>query len=129
MVIKVTVKKILNHLLGIYYTFSYFNKIKKVGNFLDNPKLFTDKSKLEIIQNYCYYKYLYEKNNNKKNNKEELNLMSFKEEYNYLINKFKNNANTVKINNNINNLKTDLSKNKEKNDFFQKRGKEQVQKN
>ena len=104
-----------------FYSFSYLNKIKNDGNLLDNPKLFTDKSKLEILQNYCYYKYLYE-NNNKGKDIEELNLLSFEEEYNYLINKFKNNDNKVEINNN-NNLLTDESNNTEKNDFLSKKRK------
>ena len=74
------------------FTFSYLKRISNPGKLLDNPLLFTQKEKLEILQKYCFYKFKYE---HTAGNINDLNkYKSFEEEYNFLINYYNENEKT-----------------------------------
>ena len=78
-----------------YYTSVYLQRLKNIGNLLDHPELFYNKDKLEILQKYVFYKYLYENNSGKikgkKEEKEKYQTLNFENELDYLTKFFLNN--------------------------------------
>lgn len=77
---------------AVYYTSVYLQCLKNIGNLLDHPELFYNKDKLEILQKYVFYKYLYENKSEKiegKNEEEEkYQTLNFENELEYLTNFF-----------------------------------------
>ena len=50
-----------------YYTMTLLSLIKHCGKLINSPELFYNKDNLEKLQKYVYYKYIYEKNAESKN--------------------------------------------------------------
>ena len=84
-----------------YYTFTYLKNIKDKGKLIDNPHLFYDINKLDKLQKYVYYKWLFEKEN--KNKEIDLEKISFEEEFNYLLKKYEDNEDKKDLSSNIKN--------------------------
>ena len=73
-----------------HYTSVYLSCLKNIGNLLDHPELFYNKDYLEILQKYSFYKYVFEKTNERKENKnkeeeeKKYKAFSFKDEFEFL---------------------------------------------
>ena len=90
---------------NMYYTSVYLQELKNIGNLLDHPELFYNKDNLEILQKYVFYKFVYEKKFEKKENRnkdeedeeKKYKEFNFEDEFEYLNSFYAKNQNDFMI--------------------------------